>query len=227
VFFVVPAVVMGTLYLRKKTALAVITAGIMTVLAELVAGFALSALLGINMNAEMASMVQDAINNLPAVYQDMLPANYAQDLSRLIIDMIPIYMIISAFYFVMIAHMLTRRVLRNRSNIALPKMKPMREWMLPRALVFYYLIALVLNMFIDTDQDTAMNMILVNLIPLLNIAFSVQAFCFLCFIVYQKGWNRGLLVLAAVAVLFLPPLSLLGVFDTAFPIRQRFKNQQK
>ncbi|ANE46044.1 hypothetical protein SY83_06815 [Paenibacillus swuensis] len=222
-FFAIPAVVMGTLYKKEKSAMMVLTSGIITVLGVMVAGFAISGLLGFNIGQSVSGLVEETMKALPSVYDTVMPEGYAQDLAGFIIQLIPLYMILGSFYFVSIGHTVTRRLLL-RQGIVLPKLPPFRNWMLPKALVFYYLIAMVLNIFISPDDESTLSVVLVNMIPLLNIAFSIQAFSFLCFVADLKKWNKFWLVLGLAAVLFFPPLSLLGVFDTAFPIRQRLKN---
>ncbi|MFD2615285.1 DUF2232 domain-containing protein [Paenibacillus gansuensis] len=223
-FFAVPAVVMGSLYKKQKSAIAVTTSGILTVLGVMVAGFAVSGLLGFDFGRTLADLVEETMKNLPDASKAMLPRDYIDQLSDLIIQLIPLYMIAGSFYFVTIGHTLTRRILK-RQNVELPKVRPFKDWMLPRSLVFYYLVGMIANLFIPADDhNSTMAVILINLMPLLNFAFCVQAFSFLCFVADLKKWNKVWLVLGLAAVIFFPPLSLLGVFDTAFPIRQRLKN---
>jgi uncharacterized protein YybS (DUF2232 family) len=222
-FFLVPALMMGRLYKQKKPAIAVLTAGILTMLIEFLFIYGISASFGLNMTHVLVTAVEETINTLPSTYKEILPEGYSQNIAAVVVKLIPLYMIVSSFYFVSLSHTLTRRWM-GKQGIVLPKLNPIREWMLPKSLVFYYLISLVIDMFVAPDPESTLAMILMNLIPLLNIAFCIQAFSFICFVAHKKKWNKFIVFIGLVLVIFFPPLSLLGVFDTAFPIRQRFKN---
>jgi len=82
------------------------------------------------------------------------------------------------------------------------------------------------ELFVPVDPDSFVSTIVVNIVPLLMLAFVVQGVSFLFFLgnAKRKMWIPWLGVVAV--ILFNPlfmPFSLLGVFDTAFPIRDRFR----
>jgi uncharacterized protein YybS (DUF2232 family) len=100
--------------------------------------------------------------------------------------------------------------------------------MLPKSFIWIYVIALVLEMFAKDTKSTVFTLVL-NLLPLLSTAFAIQAIAFLFFVAHAKGWNKVLPILGIVLLLVFPPafflLSLLGVFDVAFPVRDRIKTK--
>ena len=50
-------------------------------------------------------------------------------------------------------------------------MPPARDWRLPRIMVTYYLIVIVLQLFVPLGDQSFMGVALLNLLPLLRFAF--------------------------------------------------------
>jgi len=225
-FFLVPAVVMGRFYRRRAPARVVMTAGGVAILALfLLELLLLSVILGINMTAELGNMIRDNAANLES--QGLLPSGWnaemTESLVSSVIQSLPRILILAAFMFAVITHWLARRALA-RMGVDVPAFRRAREWMLPRAFVFIYLAVLLLYMIRlasgSPSDDSYFGMIVVNLHYLLWFAFACQTIGFFFFLAYQKGWHRIVPLLLSVPVLMFQPLSLIGVFDTAFPLRK-------
>lgn len=221
-FFLVPAVVMGHLYKRHAPARKVLTAGGVAVLAlfllELVS---FSVLLDIQFTAELAGLIRSNTEMLAA--QGALPAGWTADTTDMLIDSVittlPMTLILAAFLLVVLTHWLTRMAL-GRMGIEVPAFRKAREWMLPRGLVYAYLAVILLQWLVPEGDRSYLGVAVVNLYPLLRFAFTIQTIGFFFFLAYQRGWHRVVPLLISVPVLLFPPLSLIGVFDTAFPLRK-------
>ncbi|GAA4867287.1 hypothetical protein GCM10023310_53770 [Paenibacillus vulneris] len=221
-FFLPPVIQMGNLYKKRAPARTVLTAGTVTLLAELLLSLVVSYLFGFNLIDKIKQFMQESINTLPDQLKGMIALD--QDmLIQLMSQMLPLYMIGISLVLVVIAHWLSRKIL-NRSGESIPAFKPMREWMLPRSFVWYYMIALFMEFFVK-DTNSIFFTILINLLPLLTAAFAIQALAFLFFVAHMNRWNRTLPIAGIVLLLIFPPayfiFSMLGVFDVAFPIRER------
>jgi uncharacterized protein YybS (DUF2232 family) len=125
-----------------------------------------------------------------------------------------------------VSHGISRWLL-NKTGEGIPGLRPMREWMLQKSLVWIYLVVFVLDLFVNPASISLISTLLMNAMPLLMLAFAIQAICFLFFVAHTNKWKPILPIVAIILVCFMPPLfivySLLGVFDVAFPIRERFK----
>lgn len=222
-FFMIPTVVMGTLYKKDTPAHTVITAGIITWLALLVLVILLVSLFGPNVVDVVREFMVESIHTVPEALRQDLPEGLIDQVITMMTQTIPLYMITMAFWFVVITHALGNRLLKAL-GVEVSRMKPVREWMLPKSLVWYYLVALLLDLFTVKDSQSILVMILWNLIPLLTFAFAVQAISFLFYVVHVKNWNRAL-PLIGIALAFVMPgiVSLLGVFDVAFDLRRRLR----
>ncbi|MFD1954635.1 DUF2232 domain-containing protein [Paenibacillus thailandensis] len=222
IFFLIPAIVMGHLYRKRAPASKVLVTGTVAVLAVsilMLVGF--QVVFGVSLIGEMGEMIRTTVADLHA--QRLLPEQWDDELTdyfvQMTINSIPLTLMIGSFVYAVVTHYLTRRAL-IRSGFDIPGAAPAREWKLPRIMVVYYLIAYVLQLFVSGDSTNFIAVALLNLVPLLRFAFSVQAIGFMFFLAHQRGWNRAVPVILSIIVLLFPPLSLLGVLDAAFPIRK-------
>jgi uncharacterized protein YybS (DUF2232 family) len=225
-FFLIPAAVMGYFYKRRAPASTVMTAGGVSILSLfLLEMLLLSAFLDINMTAELAKVIRGNADRLAT--QGLLPVGWDDEtteaLAAATIQSLPRILILAAFTFAVVTHWLSRRALA-RAGLDMPAFRKAREWMLPRALVFVYLAVLVLYMIQLSAESPANNsyfgMIIVNLYYLIWFVFACQTIGFFFYLAHQKGWHRIVPLILSVPVLMFQPLSLIGVFDTAFPLRK-------
>lgn len=220
-----PAIVIAESYRRKLTVRKTLTNGVLAYLAVFLLSLLLATALGGNVNEAIASMIREGMAYLPPTMQDALTDETIQAYIQLTVTMIPFYFIASAVLLTALTHTLSRRIAR-RLGETLPSLPPIRDWKLPKALVWYYLIALFIDLITPTNDGSFFSTIIVNLVSLFMLAFAVQGLSFLFFVGYvkRKAWIPWV---GIVAVIFIMPLfsafSLLGVFDTAFPLRDRLR----
>lgn len=224
-FILPPVLVMGNLYKRKAPARSVLTAGIVTILAESLLGLVLGFALGLDPVSKFKQFMIDSIATMPQSIQEILPKDQDWYVS-FIVQVIPLYLIFMALFLTFVTHGVTRWFL-NKSGEGIPGLRPMREWMLPKSLVWIYLIAFVLELFTKPDSSSLISTLLMNAMPLLMLVFAIQAIGFLFYVAHANKWKPILPVVAIILLVIISPLffvySLLGVFDVAFPIRERFK----
>ncbi|MEF3305316.1 DUF2232 domain-containing protein [Paenibacillus sp. GYB003] len=226
----IPSIVMGILYKRKASARSVITGGAVAFLAQLLLFLLVTQLSGIQVAGEMREFVRGSLDTLPAELKQMVPQNMIDLVIDMMIRLLPLYLIGISLYFSVLTHWIVRKAL-VRSGETIPAMRPAKEWMLPRSFVWYYLIALVLGFIFTGTGGTMIDMVLLNVTPILMFVFAVQAFAFFFFVADTRGWAKAVpiaivVVLGPLMVLLpfiMQLLTLLGLFDVAFPIRSRLK----
>ncbi|MDF2714855.1 MAG: hypothetical protein K0R28_1780 [Paenibacillus sp.] len=229
-FLLIPSIVIGIMYRRKASARSVITGGSVALLAQLLLFLLLLTLFGVRVTDEMREFVRSSLDTFPSEFKQMLPANLIDQVIEMMIQLLPLYLIGLSFYYSVVTHWLARKVL-IRSGESIPGMKPAKEWLLPKSFVWYYLIALVLSFIFTEVNGSMIAMVLLNVIPLLMFAFAIQAFGFFFFVADARGWARAVPVTLVIVSMLLMPflpgfmqlLTLLGLFDVAFPIRGRLK----
>lgn len=225
-FFLLPSIVMGHLYMKQASASRVIRTVGVVFLAQLMLDLLIfEVFLNISLIRELSSFVRVTVEDLMA--QSYLPAEWDSGLTDIVIhtmiNSIPVTFIMIAFGLTVITQFLARRAVKWSGGPDVPRFTRAREWRLPRLLVILYLIAYVIELFsATTTSDTYFAVALMNLVPLLSFVFAFQAVGFFFFLAHQRGWNKAVPFLIAIPVLLIPPLSLIGVLDTAFPIRKSF-----
>jgi uncharacterized protein YybS (DUF2232 family) len=232
-FFIIPSIVIGLMYKKGSSALGVLTSGTLAMLAQLLVLFLLFYMAGINVTGQLKQFFMDSMEQASLIMGSQVPEETVDLMISLITQMVPLYMIMFSVFYVLVSHGIARYALQ-RAGQTINGLPPLRKWRMPKSLVWYYLAALIASFFMIDDTESTLAVMLVNLIPLLMIVFAVQALSFLSFVGHLKGWSKGvrtaILVGAIVLYLILPPipqvLSLLGVFDTAMPIRERLINRQ-
>ncbi|WP_158606486.1 DUF2232 domain-containing protein [Paenibacillus ginsengarvi] len=226
----IPSIVMGIFYKKRSSARSVLTGGTIAFLTQLLVFLILLTTFGVHVTDEMRQFVRSSLDTMPGELKQMLPQNMIDLIIDMMIRLLPLYLIGISLYFSVITHWLARKAL-VRSGEMIPALRPAKEWMLPKSFVWYYLIALILGFIFTGTSDTMIDMILLNVMPILMVAFAVQALAFFFFLGDAKGWSRSVPVVIAVVLaplMVLLPflmqlLTLLGLFDVAFPIRARMK----
>jgi len=179
---------------------------------------------------DLVGMMEQSIMENP-VFRQMVPAVFGSEAQlhqavSLVVDAMPMAIVMFAVYQAMLSHWLSRKLL-TRFWRPVPRMKPMKDWRLPRSLIWYYLVVLLVDLFVPFEAGSLPAVILLNALPLITYAMAVQGIGFLFFLADAKGWSRALPVAAAVAVVLIAPLvqlvAWLGVMDLAFPLRERMK----
>ncbi|BBH23408.1 hypothetical protein Back11_47530 [Paenibacillus baekrokdamisoli] len=224
-FFLVPSIVMGHLYQKQTAARKVLTATVLTLLAQMLLELVLfDVLFNMSLLTELRKLIQQTVDNLNSqgLLMNSLSAELTESYIQVLIHSIPMAFITVSFLLAVITHAIVRPILRSM-KLSVPGLQPAKDWMLPRIFVFYYLIVLLVDLATPGNNNSFFTVMLLNLVPLMRLAFSIQAMGFFFYIADQRKWNKAVpLLLCAVVVIF-PPLSLIGVMDAGFPIRKAFK----
>lgn len=225
VFFLIPAVAMGNLYRQNAPASKVMRSITVIILMELMLLLLFfQVAFDLSLIKEISSTIRSVPENMAQL--GVLPSTWNSDLTELlvrtVINTIPVALIIFSFVMAAVAQFASRRLV-GVLGVQVPAFTKAREWRLPRGLVLLYLIAYMAEMFTSRTSDSFMAIAIFNLVPLLQYVFAIQAIGFFFFLAHERRWNAAVPVLIAIPVLLFPPLSLIGVLDTAFPIRKSFK----
>ncbi|THF73518.1 DUF2232 domain-containing protein [Cohnella fermenti] len=227
-FFLIPAAVMGHLYKRRMPARTVVTVTMVVVLVQLLVELAIfSVQYDLNLSSELASLIEESLNQLQT--DTLMPAGWAAETSATLGDaitrMLPALLLLISFLIAVVTHVLARRGL-GLMGVLVPGMTPMKNWKLPRSLVFYYLLVLILSYTISSESTGFWSMVAINAMPILTFAFTIQAIAFFFYLADIKKWSRIVpIIIAFPLLIFMWPFYLIGLFDTAFPIRKSFEKK--
>ncbi|MBT2696839.1 YybS family protein [Bacillus sp. ISL-40] len=105
-----------------------------------------------------------------------------------------------------------------------------RNLVLPKSLLWYYLIALGMMLLFHPQEGTYLYSILINARYILETFIMLQGLALLFFIFHQKSVAKGLAVLVVILTFMIPIvryiIMLLGITDLGFDFRKRFEMKE-
>ncbi|MFL6516870.1 MAG: YybS family protein [Bacillus sp. (in: firmicutes)] len=105
-----------------------------------------------------------------------------------------------------------------------------RNLVLPKSLLWYYLIALGMMLLLHPQEGTYLYSVLINARYILETFIMLQGLALLFFIFHQKSVAKGLGVLVLILTFMIPLvryiIMLLGITDLGFDFRKRFEMKE-
>lgn len=234
-YFLIPGLVMGTMYRKRVPAMRVLKFGMAAMLIQLLVLLVIgTAFFQLNLSQYVDEIVkmtttplkEMGVNGGGLTAPFNLTPEQTEMLSQMTMMMVPFAMIISSFLMTVITHALARPLL-NSMGFSVPALKPAREWRLPRSLIWYYLAVVVLDFATQGTDNEFGRMIVINAMPLLQICFMIQALGFFFYLAHQRKWHPVVPLLIAVPIVLFPPMMIIGIMDLAFPLRQAFDKNNR
>ena len=131
----------------------------------------------------------------------------------------PALIILSVFVIVWI-HLLINLPILKRLGTAVPKFPPFADMKLPKSVLWYYLIVLLISLLSDLERGTIVFLAFANAMVILQMLLFLQGIAFYHFYVQQEGWPRWV---KAIVTVFAFPLQaftiIVGIVDLGFDIR--------
>ncbi|WP_141771799.1 YybS family protein [Rossellomorea aquimaris] len=223
------ALVMGWGIRNKWDKLRIFLSSTFILLINIVIGFVLSiAFFNIN-------IVEDSLKESKTTYYSLLE-QMGQDQDQRIIESLNssiqlIQTLMPALFLGMAAIGALLIIVINfpilkRLGIPVPVFKPFREWMLPKSILWYYLLVLVVTMIAQPEEGTYLYTAILNVLYVLQTLMAVQGLSFLYFFAHYKGWSKGILV--GITIISFPLLyivRILGIIDLGFNLRERLQRK--
>lgn len=225
----VVGLVMGDCLREKKSKIYLLMATGTAILLTFALQFVLSVrFLGVNFIEESMHLAQDAYKESLA-YSAKITGQELQMEEQLkqVFDMMemsmPANITISVFILAFIWLLVLLPILK-RLKVEVPKFPPFRDMRLPRAILWYYLIVLSINLFIQPEYGSGLYVVMLNLSMVLWVLLTVQGISFIHFVIDEFRYPRFLKVLAT--ILAIPMYSfvvLVGIIDLGFNLREWVK----
>lgn len=234
IYFLIPSIMMGRIYKKGGPAFQALMTGMGIILAELLVvlfiatysfGFDLSQYLR-DQAAISASIVQQVLSTNPMFSNMNWTAEDTQKLGTMLIGKIPYVLIVTSFLLAVITHALARPALSSL-DVPVRKMKPAREWRLPRALIWYYLLAIVIEWIAGSSDSSWIQMVSISMLPLIHACFIIQTIGFVYFWTHSRKMSPVIALLLSLVVLVFQPLRIIGIIDLAFPLREAITRSKK
>ncbi|GIN86723.1 membrane protein [Heyndrickxia sporothermodurans] len=137
--------------------------------------------------------------------------------------LLPSLLLITSFLVVWILLSINLPIAK-RFQIEVPKWGSFRDLQIPKSVLWYYLITVVLTIILKPVQGTFENTALSNLNFIFQLLILLQGFSFLYFFSHEKKWPKAIPILLIIFSFLLLPLQyiirILGIMDLGFNLRQ-------
>jgi uncharacterized protein YybS (DUF2232 family) len=116
----------------------------------------------------------------------------------------------------------------KRLGVDVPKFPPFREMRLPKAVLWYYLVTLVVTLFVELEKGTFAFMVFANATIVLRGLLFLQGISLIHFYFHEQKWPKSAAIMATVLAFPLNSMVvLLGVLDLGFNIRSFMKDMNR
>jgi uncharacterized protein YybS (DUF2232 family) len=230
-------VVIGYLIQKQKNIGVLFITGSLVFLVNLIIIYVASIVLfKVDMITEMIEMMRESLN----VSADLLN-NFGntQDSEKvleqfnnglnLIKTLIPTLFVLSSFFIVFIMQLISFPIIK-RFGVKVEKWKSFKEISLPKSLLYYFLLTLLVNMLMNPEEGSFWYMAIINMTYILQFLMILQGYTFIFYYFDKKGFSKAISITIAI-VSFLIPIFLyivgiLGIIDLGFDLRKGFNKKE-
>lgn len=108
----------------------------------------------------------------------------------------------------------------RRLKVDVPKFNKFSELRLPRAVLWYYLIILIINLFVRPESGSTLAMVMLNISIVLWVLLTIQGVAFIHFVINAYGYPTFIKVLSTfLAIPLYSFVVLIGIIDLGFNAR--------
>lgn len=131
-----------------------------------------------------------------------------------------------AMLFLSIIFITANFPLLKRFGIDVPKFAAFKNLRLPRAVLWYYLIVLSINLFVRPETGTTLYMVMLNISMILWVLLTIQGLAFIFYVLDVCGSPPFLKVFTAfIAIPLYSFVILIGILDLGFNMREYVNNK--
>ncbi|WP_226681700.1 YybS family protein [Sutcliffiella horikoshii] len=145
--------------------------------------------------------------------------------------LLPTMLVLTSFVHAYFSQLITFFIIK-RLKMKISPFPPFRELVLPKSLLWYYLIVLILSL-MAPEEGTTLFMVVLNLSFILMLLMTVQGFSFIFYFCHIKKISKAIPITLVILSFLITPLvyiiRMIGIIDIGFQLRERIqgKNQGK
>ncbi|MDR7078786.1 uncharacterized protein YybS (DUF2232 family) [Neobacillus niacini] len=231
-------VVIGYLIQKQKNMGVLFISGSLVFLINLIIIYVTSIVLfNVNMITEMLDMMRESLNTSADLLKNFGNAQNTEKAMEqfnngltLIKTLIPTLFVISSFFIVFIIQLVSFPIIK-RFGVKVEKWKSFKEISLPKSLLYYFLLTLLLSMLMNPVEGTFWYMAIINMTYILQFLMVLQGYTFIFYYFDKKGISKAISITIAI-VSFLIPIFLyivgiLGIIDLGFDLRKGFTKKER
>lgn len=224
-------IVMGYLIQVNKSKFIIYIASSITFLIFTILGYIVSVkLFNMNYLQKMTKLLQDSFHQsadiLKAVGQDQAEQalEKIENAISLMVTLFPAMLVIISFIMVWL-FIIINFPIAKRFRVNVPKWEPFHKIQLPKSVLWYYLITMLLSLFIHPKTGGYVATALMNLAVIFQIFMLIQGFSLIFYFGHLQKWSKGIFTLIIIIAFFFPPVMfvilILGIIDLGMDIRSK------
>ncbi|MGG0289206.1 YybS family protein [Bacillus pacificus] len=224
-------IVLGHMYKKQKKPVEILMAGTLAYLIGIMLIYVVSIkFFNIDLMKQMQNMFNESMAQSEKIVtaagmpiskeQKDLLAQFNDVLQTLFPSLLVMASVCCSWITVMISGSVLRKL--KHDVIHWPKFK---EIQLPKSIVWYYVIFILLSTFIKVEPTSYLHMVFSNLYVIFALLLVLQGLTFITFLAYSKGFTKGVPIISFIACMFIPMLfplvTILGIIDLGISLRSK------
>lgn len=224
---------MGVFYRRRQPGQAIITGALIYLFSFLIY-FVVSVqlfqvdILGVAKESidQIMPMVESTLKQSGATDQDIAKQlKQFREMQDTALNSLPVALLIFVTLMSFVNHWFVRPLIK-RFVPDMPALKKFKDMRLPKSMVWYYLLTLLL-MLIQPEKGSFLSLVQTSAFQILFILVLIQGFSFIFYYCHEKNISKGVPIFAVVLTILFPPIGvivrIIGIADIGFDLREKVK----
>ncbi|MDM5157579.1 YybS family protein [Bacillus sp. DX1.1] len=226
---------LGYMYKKQKSPAGILLVGTLVYLINFVLIYVVSVKF---FNIDFIKQMQDTFRQAMEQSEKMMkvvgaPVNPEQkemfeQLGDTLRILLPSLLVMVSFIYSWITVLMAGNVLR-RLKCKVQPWPQFRDMQLPKSIVWYYVLFILLSTFMKVESDSYANMAFSNLYAIFSLLLFFQGFSFISFFTHVKGYTKAIPIFIFVIGMFVPMLFplviILGIIDLGFALRSKIQSK--
>ncbi|MGG3129693.1 YybS family protein [Bacillus pumilus] len=226
---------MGVFYSRRQPGNAIITGALIYLFSFLISFIVSVQLFQVDIMGIAKESVEQMIPMLESVLKQSGASeqNIAKQLKQFremqdaALSALPVALLIGVTLLAFVNHWFVQPLIK-RFVKDMPVLKKFKDMRLPKSMVWYYLLTLLL-MLIQTEKGSFLWLVQTSAFQILFILVLIQGFSFIFYYCHEKSISKAVPIFAIVLGVLYPPVGvivrIIGIADIGFYLREKVKNK--
>ncbi|MFJ6206214.1 YybS family protein [Bacillus pumilus] len=226
---------MGVFYSRRQPGNAIVTGALIYLFSFLISFIVSVQLFQVDIMGIAKESVEQMIPMLESVLKQSGASeqNIAKQLKQFremqdaALNALPVALLIGVTLLAFVNHWFVQPLIK-RFVKDMPVLKKFKDMRLPKSMVWYYLLTLLL-MLIQTEKGSFLWLVQTSAFQILFILVLIQGFSFIFYYCHEKSISKAVPIFAIVLGVLYPPVGvivrIIGIADIGFDLREKVKNK--
>ncbi|MFE8697662.1 YybS family protein [Cytobacillus sp. FJAT-53684] len=147
---------------------------------------------------------------------------------KMVESLTPSLFVLTSIFAVFLIEVVSFPIVK-RFGVTVDQRKPFRELVLPKSILWYYLLTILASFVFNPVEGDYWYLALVNISFILQLCMVIQGLSFIYYICHLKGVSKTIPIIATVSIFLLPILlsivRILGIIDLGFGLRKSLENR--